>query len=59
METKICPKCGIPNSDDWPLNIGGEILFGGCQECWEAKSDEDWWEIVVSADKIQQRFEEV
>lgn len=27
----ICPRCGKYNDKDWPLNIDGEIVKGGCQ----------------------------
>ena len=44
----ICPnpKCGIENDDNWPLEIDGEILEGGCQDCWEAACSVDWWDAV-------------
>ena len=42
-----CPKCGNLNDDNWPLNIGGNIYWGGCTECWEVQADEEWWNIVV------------
>ena len=38
-----CPKCGKENTDNWPLEINGEIVDGGCQECWEIEWDEKWW----------------
>lgn len=52
-----CPKCGIENDDNWPLEIDGEILEGGCQDCWEAACDESWWDAVeVIADlRIQEK----
>jgi len=39
-----CPKCGKLNEDDWPLEINGEIVEGGCQDCWEEQCDKAWWE---------------
>ena len=39
-----CPLCGKLNDDDWPLEIGGKIVEGGCQDCWEQQCDEAWWE---------------
>ncbi len=41
---KTCPVCGRLNDDDWPLEVGGEIDEGGCQDCWESQTDEAWWE---------------
>jgi len=41
-----CPKCGTENKDDWPLEIGDEIVEGGCQECWETACSKSWWEMV-------------
>ena len=41
-----CPKCGIGNDDNWPLEINGEIIEGGCQDCWEADCANSWWEMV-------------
>lgn len=40
----ICPRCGKYNDKDWPLNIDGEIVKGGCQDCWEKQCDENWCE---------------
>ena len=51
MKAQPCPGCGRSNTDDWPLEIEGEILEGGCQECWEADCDKSWWEMVVFLDK--------
>lgn len=41
-----CPKCGIENDDNWPLEIDGEVEEGGCQGCWEADCADAWWEMV-------------
>jgi len=41
-----CPKCGTENTDDWPLEINGEIKGGGCQDCWEIECDNKWWLIM-------------
>jgi len=46
LETNICPKCEKENTDNWPLDIDGEIKEGGCQMCWEAECDKSWWEMV-------------
>jgi len=43
MEHK-CPQCGKLNEDNWPLEINGKIIEGGCQDCWEKQCDESWWE---------------
>lgn len=43
-----CPSCGEMNSDNWPLNINGTIVHGGCQLCWEADCSESWWEAVTT-----------
>ena len=43
MNQTLCPKCGKENTDNWPLEINGEIVDGGCQDCWEAEWDEKWW----------------
>ena len=42
----ICPLCKKENSDDWPLEIGGEIVEGGCQDCWESQCDKEWWKAI-------------
>ena len=39
-----CPVCGRENTDDWPLKVEQQVMEGGCQECWEAYSDHEWWE---------------
>ena len=35
-----CPRCHAINSDDWPIEVGAEIVGGGCQECWESGLEE-------------------
>ena len=45
-----CPKCGTENTDDWPLEISGEIVDGGCQNCWESECDRKWWDLVIAID---------
>jgi hypothetical protein len=42
----ICPNCLKENTDNWPLSIGGDILWGGCQECWEKQCDDEWWDAM-------------
>ena len=41
-----CPKCKAKNVDNWPLEINGKIIWGGCQDCWEAECDCKYWEII-------------
>jgi len=42
-----CPLCGEENTEiEWPLEIDGEIVGGGCQECWEKQCAELWWEKI-------------
>jgi len=41
-----CPACGELNSDNWPLEINGQIIHGGCQLCWESECSDKWWEAV-------------
>lgn len=43
---RACPKCGKMNDDNWPLEVGAEIKWGGCQICWEAECDGKWWKMV-------------
>ena len=52
MKNKTCPKCGIKNDYDWPLNIGGQIKWGGFQDCWEKEVDKKWRKAVVGIDKF-------
>jgi len=41
----ICPKCKRENDDNWPVTTpDGFFAQGGCQECWENESDDDWWD---------------
>lgn len=42
-----CPACGKENTDDWPLEVEGKIIEGGCQDCWEKETDESWWKAVI------------
>lgn len=44
MKTK-CPKCGTLNEDNYPLEVAGKIIEGGCQDCWEKQCDDAWWEL--------------
>lgn len=49
MEAAIpCPQCGKQNTDNWPIEVEGEIKYGGCQDCWEVQSDKAWWDAVCS-----------
>ena len=41
----ICPQCGTLNEDNYPLEINGKIVEGGCQDCWEKQCDDSWWEL--------------
>lgn len=41
-----CPKCGIDNTDNWPITVDGEIKLHGCTECWEAECFEKWWKVI-------------
>jgi hypothetical protein len=41
-----CPICGEPNADEWYVIVGGRIEAGGCQDCWEAQCDQQWWQAV-------------
>lgn len=34
-----CPRCGAINTENWPLDIAGKIVMGGCQDCWERECD--------------------
>lgn len=42
-----CPVCGKKNSDNWPLDVDGRIVDGGCQDCWETQVSESWWHMVT------------
>lgn len=52
MKYLNCPACGVLNDYDWPLDIGGVIEPGGCQDCWESKVDKKWWKAVIDIDKL-------
>lgn len=41
-----CPRCGAMNVDDWPLEVDGKIVDGGCTACWEQATSDSWWEAV-------------
>lgn len=36
---------------NWPLNVAGIIMVGGCQECWEAECDASWWVMARALDR--------
>lgn len=40
-----CPVCGTKNNDNWPVKDPHTLLpeWGGCQECWEAETSDEWW----------------
>jgi hypothetical protein len=44
----ICPLCQKENDDNWPLELEGKILDGGCQDCWESQCDSEWWKAVIA-----------
>lgn len=38
----ICPRCHAANDDDWPIEVDGENIWGGCQACWEDDCATGW-----------------
>ena len=46
MFPHTCPNCGTKNEDDWPVKVDGNIASGGCQECWETQTSQEWWEQI-------------
>lgn len=46
-----CPLCGKSNDDNWPLDLAGKIVDGGCQDCWETQCSTQWWTTMVAIDK--------
>jgi hypothetical protein len=43
-----CPLCKRPSDADWPLAMpDGSIQGGGCQECWEKQTADEWWQMVA------------
>jgi len=32
--------------------VNGVVKQGGCQDCWEKQSDEEWWKRVATIDKL-------
>lgn len=47
-----CPKCGVPNDEDWPITVNGVVEDGGCYECFDKEADAKWWEAVVELDEL-------
>lgn len=47
---KQCPRCGTWNADDWPVEVGDMVEWGGCQACWEQDNDEQWFNACRSVD---------
>lgn len=43
MSKKNCPICKTKNDDDWPVKVNGTVKWGGCQRCWEAECDDEWF----------------
>jgi hypothetical protein len=44
-----CPRCNarIESYDlTWPIWIDGDVVDGGCQDCWETQCAGAWWEFV-------------
>ena len=50
-----CPGCGQTTGEDWPISVGGQIVDGGCQECWEAQCSRAWWQRVQALGVLQER----
>lgn len=43
----ICPICWRENEENWPLRMpDGGIRDGGCQDCWERQSSQEWWQAM-------------
>ena len=55
----ICPLCGKENTDNWPVTVNEVAKEGGCQDCWEKQSDEEWWKAVVEIDKVLNHGDEI
>jgi hypothetical protein len=49
-----CPKCGKFNTDNWPVNVLGEVKEGGCQMCWEHECDDAWWDAVCAFEEVME-----
>ena len=47
----MCPECGKPNNDNWPIVANKKMVFGGCQDCWENQNDDMWWDAVRKLDR--------
>ena len=56
-QLKSCPLCGELNNDDWPLEIDGEIIEGGCQTCFERQCDRDWWAIGKILEELEDKVD--
>ena len=54
MSEENCPSCGRLNTDNWPLDIDGEIVDGGCQGCWEAECSRKWWQHINAINQARQ-----
>lgn len=50
---KRCPKCGELNDNNWPLEIDGKVVEGGCQMCWEEQCSKEWWKMMEKIDNLK------
>ena len=53
----VCPRCGTSNCDNWPLMMGDTVQMGGCQDCWEAECDAEWWRAMAVMQDYYEREE--
>ena len=49
----LCPCCKREVYEDvrWPVEVDGEIVEGGCQECWEKECDRTFWDAVDAGEE--------
>jgi hypothetical protein len=50
---KLCVRCGLRPSENWPADTRGEL----CTDCWEHQCSREWWGVVnaINSARIWER----
>ena len=47
-----CPICKKENNDNLPVQVGENIIKGGCSDCNKTQVNEAWKEVLKKIDEI-------
>lgn len=56
MKTATCYDCGRPFNPDECETLGGGLLTGLCDQCWDNVCDRDWADMVKTVQVIDEQY---